>query len=50
LKEDGSGSLEIYLDTDAFAIQSLDCLRDVHSFVMSFDNIVNEDIHGRLPL
>lgn len=38
----------IYLDTDAFAIQSLDCLRDVHSFVMSFDNIVNEDIHGRL--
>ena len=40
----------IYLDTDAFAIQSLDCLRDVHSFVMSFDNIVNEDIHGKLAI
>lgn len=32
----------IYLDTDAFALHSLDSLR-VHDFVLSFDNIVNPD-------
>lgn len=32
----------MYLDTDAFPVQSLDELR-VHNFTLSFDNIVNPD-------
>ena len=32
----------IYLDTDAFPIQSINLLR-VHNFTLSFDNIVNPD-------
>jgi hypothetical protein len=33
----------IYLDTDAFAVRSMDELR-THNFTMSFDNIVNENL------